>query len=284
MTWRLGAAVLVVSLAASAGGCAKGGEETTEDDSSSTTTGGAGGEAGAGGIGGAGGEGGMPPMPIPCESPDDVPCKLTAPQCGCLPDDRCMVAPDGMRVCAESGDSQPLEFCASDCTAGFQCVNNGTTGFTGFCHQLCQLDSDCNTPTSGPGGICVLSLTNGGGTVCSQNCDVVSNTGCKEANPNLKCDIGREPIGQQRWFTRCVGSGDKIQDEVCTGISQCAPGSSCIPVQDEPDNHCLTWCTNPSSGGVCPQGASHACSGFVTPLVIGSIEYGACLPLDGFPP
>lgn len=278
MTWRLGAAVLVL---ASAMGCAKGGDETTDDVTSSTTAGGAGGEAGAGGgLGGEGGEGGMAPMPIPCESPDDVPCKLTAPQCGCLPDDeRCRVGATGLRECAPNGDKLPLEFCASDCTAGFQCVNNGTTGFTGFCHQLCLLDTDCNTPTSGPGGICVLPLTNGGGTVCSQNCDVVSNTGCKEANANLKCDIGRESIGQQRWFTRCVGSGTKLQDEVCTSISQCSPGSSCIPVEGDSVYHCLNWCMNPSSGGVCPQGSSHACTGFVTPLIIGSIEYGACVPL-----
>ncbi len=284
MTWRVGAVGLLAALlAGGAGGCAKGGD-ATDGVGASGAQGGAGGVGGVGvgGVGGDGGDGGAGAMPIPCDDPADVPCKLVAPQCGCLPGDRCMLTSQGMRVCAPDGDKQALEFCTNDCQAGFQCVNNGTTGLIGYCHQLCEADADCDTPTSGPGGICVLELQNGGATVCSQNCDPVSDTGCKEANQNLKCDIGREPMGAQRWFTRCVGSGDAAPDAVCDSINECAPGSSCIPVQNEPDSHCLTWCTSPSTGGVCPQGSSHACSAFTTPLFIGSVEYGACLPLAGF--
>jgi hypothetical protein len=287
MTHRLGAraagaAVVGALVCVPVAGCAKGGSRVDEGDGATGADGGTGGAGGLGGggmggmgLGGDGGQGGEPPA---CE---EQPCKLVAPQCGCAEADRCTLA-DGMRVCGPEGDSYPLEFCINDCGEGFHCVNNGTTGFSGFCHQWCTEDDDCDAPTTGPGGICVLQLSNGAGTVCSQNCDPVSDTGCKEYNGALKCDIGQEPQGAMRWFTRCVGVGSVTADGVCAAINECAPGSSCIPIQNEPDNHCLSWCTNPNGGGTCPQGASHVCSPFTTPLIIGSVEYGACIPLAGF--
>jgi hypothetical protein len=181
------------------------------------------------------------------------------------------------------GNKGILEFCVADCQAGMQCVNTGSTP-QGYCHQFCEEDSDCTLPSSGPGALCALQLNSGGATVCSTNCDPVTNTGCKELNPELKCDIGREQEGPMRFFTRCTGAGATMPDDACTTSSQCAPGSSCIPVQNEPENHCLVWCTNPNGGGLCPQGGSHACTGFTTPLLIGALEYGVCLPLAGFPP
>ncbi len=279
MRFGTGALLLAVALAAGAAsvGCATSGNDT--GGGGDVATSGPGGMAAAGGARGAGGDAGMGGAPLPC---GEQPCKLVSPQCGCAPGDRCTLTGDGARVCAVEGTSQPLEFCVADCTAGNHCVNNGTTGFGGFCHQICEVDADCNTPTQGPGGICVLPLNSGGGTVCSQNCDPVSNTGCKEANAALKCDIAREPAGSMRWFTRCTGSGTIMSDGICTAINECSAGSSCVPVAGEPAAYCLAWCTNPSTGGVCPQGASHACSPFTTPLLIGTIEYGACIPIAGF--
>ncbi len=266
-------------------GCATGGGSEVDSgggNNNNNSVGGDGGTAGEGGVAGMGGTAGMGGMGgavVPCDDPADDPCKLSSPQCGCEPGDRCILVAGG-RACAPEGDKGILEPCVGNCQAGLQCINAGT-GTGSFCHQHCDVDADCTLPSVGPGGICALGL-NGGGQVCSHNCDPVSDTGC-DANPNLKCDIGREADGAERWFSRCLGAGTLAFDAVCTGAAECSPGSSCIPIENEPDSRCLAWCTNPGTGGTCPQGASHICNGFGTPILIGAVEYGACVPLAGFP-
>ena len=40
-------------------------------------------------------------------------------------------------------------------------------------------------------------------------------------------------------------------------------------------NLCLSWCLNPPSGS-CPSG--HTCTTFTTPIIVGAVQYGACVP------
>jgi len=255
------ASILVVGGWMAACAEAGGGEET--DPGTGTSDGGIGGAvAGAGGVGGAmGGMGGSPPM---C---DEDPCKLTTPQCGCEEGQQCSMQ-GALRTCIEEGSTPPGESCISgECTPGHICVNN-LTGGSAICHEFCSDDGDC----SPPGGLCILSIANMSATVCSQNCDPVTDTGCEE--PTMKCDIGQEAGGQMRWFTRCTGSGSVDQGEVCTNSNQCLPGLSCFNIPNQTDNNCLTWCrvSPPSS---CP--SSTACSPFAPAITVGSVEYGACL-------
>jgi hypothetical protein len=270
-SWARIAGVLVLG-GGLAAGCAKGGEnsETDDDPAGSGGTGGAaGGMGGMGGFAGMGGEGGTPEM---CS---EDPCKLVLPQCGCGEGTQCTVDQGGARSCVPEGDSAPATYCSNDCTPGHLCVNNGGTGLSGICHKFCATDADC----APPGGLCVLPLTSGAATVCSQNCDPISDTGCKEAEPGLKCDLGREAMGAQRWFTRCLNAGAGVQNSVCTSPNQCAPGHGCLGVDMEPNNYCLEWCN--TLAPQCP--AAHSCASFLTPITIGAITYGACLPDAGFP-
>ncbi|MBI4702621.1 MAG: hypothetical protein HY744_15985 [Deltaproteobacteria bacterium] len=287
--WRfwLWPALLGLIVAPSVSHCAKGASSETapEGAGGAATTGtgaagagaaagaaGEGGAAGGGGQGGAGGEGGS----AVCV---EEPCKLVVPQCGCPKGEKCTVNKvEAKRVC-QPIDPKPVgwaEQCTVDtCDAGFMCLKTGV-GSKLTCHKFCAADEDC----APPGGLCVIQLQAfskpiEGAKVCTVNCDPITNTGCKVEG--MKCDIAQEPDPPNRWLTDCTGSGSKKQGESCFGSNQCAPGIGCFTLT-KPDNSketlCLTYCSvkNPS----CPNGTS--CGSFQTPIQIGSIEYGACVP------
>jgi hypothetical protein len=270
---RVGVLVLGGGLLCSSGavGCAKGGGSDTGDEPKGGSggvggVGGTGGTGGEGGLGGMGGQGGEPPA---CS---EEPCKLVLPQCGCDEGTtQCQIDQAGVRSCVPEGTSEPGTFCTQDCTPGYTCLNNGGTGLASVCHKFCATDVDCPAP----GGLCINPVAGGAAKACSQNCDPVTDTGCKENEPSLKCDIAQELAPPNRWLTRCVNAGAGVQDSVCTSINQCAPGHGCIGVDMEPENHCLRWCNLGAPN--CP-GGTHMCVGFTTPIIIGSITYGACVP------
>jgi hypothetical protein len=272
-----GGATLVVAVAWSAlafapvlatvSGCAEGSQSDADDGATVATTastGGAGGE-GAGGFGGAGGEGGAPPV---CS---EDPCKLTLPQCGCDEGEACVRQTSG-RVCVPAGDKQLAEACSDDCVAGHQCLANPTFATPAHCMKWCESDDDC----VGPGALCLFTITGETTKLCSINCDPVSSAGCPAAG--AKCDVLRENMGLMRWLTSCVGEGAGVQETPCTATQGCADGYGCFNVTDAnmmTTQMCLRWC-NLGMPTSCPGGSQ--CAGFQTPIVIGSITYGACVP------
>lgn len=249
---------LPIGLLASA--CATGGGQPGTGGASPE----AGGMGGTAALGGMSGDGGGQGGAVTCE---EDPCKLTLPQCGCAAEQMCALIPAGGRECIDAGTVAPGETCAAgQCTPGHVCVDNQTNG-PPFCHEFCDADDDC----SPPGGLCVLTVGNDADPVCSQNCDPISGVGCSISG--MKCDLGQEAGGQMRFFTRCTGAGTLGQGEICTSQSQCAAGLSCFNINGQPDKQCLTWC-NPASPN-CP--VSTTCGSFGPPILIGVLEYGACL-------
>ena len=197
----------------------------------------------------------------PC---DEDPCKLTVPQCGCFPGDKCSFSA-GNRLCRADGTVPPQGTCsANNCAAGALCLN--LWGLS-TCHSFCEDDMDCQ----GGGGKCLMQLGDGNGgqydqLFCSDNCDPPSSQGCSE--PNSKCEIGMTDMNVG--FTVCAGAGSGTQGQACTDPNDCAAGFSCVTIDDM--EQCARYCNmgQPQCMGV------EQCLGFSTPLMIGSIEYGVC--------
>jgi hypothetical protein len=233
-----------------------------------TSAGGAGGSGGAGGVGGVGGSGGVGGEAPACE---DEPCKLTLPQCGCEAGLRCHFANDA-RSCVPLGSTPAGEKCREDCEAGFLCTVV-IAGSPGICRRYCESDEECYQP----GGKCVFTLSPGGpmsGTavsVCSTNCDPISNVGCVE--PEMKCEINAV---NKNTFCNVAGTG--TQGTSCIKVSHCAVGLSCFGTSMG-GKLCLKWCD--VGGPVCPSGTQcvplTGPGGQLDTLVVGSKQYGACL-------
>ena len=275
--WALGLSVVGLLGLSLAPGCAKGAVVEDDSDSVSATqtasgsggnggNGGGGASSATGGAGGSGGSGGSLPA---CE---EDPCKLTLPQCGCPSGERCTVKVN-LATCEPEGAVDLGDKCGSDCKAGALCYNN-LAGGSPTCHKFCASDDDC----AGPGALCLYDVGNGLSSLCTQNCDPVSSVGCKLPG-ELKCDLGREAQGMQRWFTRCTGLGSKVQGETCVSSNQCAAGHGCVGLTDMNNvttNVCLKWCDVASPS--CPNNSQ--CGTLNPAVVIGSKTYGACVPLS----
>lgn len=250
---------------ACATGIADGPESEGGSPAVTVGSGGAGGAPSVGGSGGAGGEGGSAPV---C---GEVPCKLTLPQCGCDAGEACQFA-GGARSCAPEGDKALSEACADDCVAGHQCLGNSQFDTPPICTKWCETDDDC----SGPGALCLFTITGETSKLCSINCDPVSNAGCLAEG--TKCEVLRENAGAMRWLTYCAGIGAGEQASPCTETQECAEGHGCFNVTDAnmmTSQMCLRWCDTQSPTS-CPAGSQ--CGSFTMPIVIGSITYGACVP------
>lgn len=259
--------------------CAQGAASTTEvyDDDGVLTTGpgstGTGsttstgtGASGGGGAGastatsGGGGSGGYP-----CT---EDPCKLTSPQCGCAPGDKCTLS-GATRTCTPDGAKQIGEVCSgNECVAGSLCVTYGAaTNATSSCKNFCTSDAECQAP----GGRCLLELTDGSmnllATVCSENCDPVSTVGCAAG---LACDAAVDPGGN---FTVCRNAGAGTQGSACIGSNgdDCAAGFGCVTIDSV--TQCGHYCN--VAAPACP-GSGEQCLSFQTPLTIGGVEYGVC--------
>ena len=231
---------------------------TTSTGTGGATGGGGGAVGGSGGLGGQGGTGGEAPT---CE---EDPCKLVLPQCGCPVGERCHLK-TGKRTCVAEGMVELGYKCANNCTAGHLCYNN-LTGGSGVCHKYCNSDQDC----AAPGGICFHQVSGGAASLCTQNCDPVTDTGCFE-KPEMKCELnafGDPP----NWFTYCTGVGSKNAGDTCVSSNQCKPGHGCVGVNMV--SICAQWCSMPPNGN-CEVG--YTCVGFMNPATVGSIEYGACV-------
>lgn len=244
------------------GACASGSSAPDGDGGSSSTTslGGAGGAGGAGGeaTGGGGGQGGAA-----CSGD---PCKLVPPQCGCPSSERCHWNYSGAE-CVADGTQESSEACDNDCVAGYRCVDNHEGG-PRICHQYCETDDDC----LGPGSLCIVGFGSPDYRVCTHNCDPISDVGCAETD--MKCDIFRETDPPNRSLTQCAGSGSLGQGQECATTSDCAPGYSCFGITGQTGEWCMKWCDVNAATSGCPAGTT--CYPFSSPIIIGSIEYGAC--------
>jgi hypothetical protein len=222
---------------------------------------GAGGSGTGGGIGGAGTGGVIDPNCI------EQPCKLTAPQCGCAEGERCTIASmPTTRACLPNGDKNVTEGCG-ECVAGSMCMDNGT-GAPPLCHQFCAADAECG----GPGALCIIDV-GGIAKVCTHACDPVAKSGCAE--PSTKCDLFQETADPQRWYTLCGAAGPGTQGDACTVTTECANGFACVPVNTGMmlQTLCAEWCNVATP--TCPVGT---CEPFSEPVLVGTIEYGVCIP------
>jgi len=69
----------------------------------------------------------------------------------------------------------------------------------------------------------------------------------------------------------CRGAGTGTQGAACTTSDQCSSTFGCFTLNAV--QQCLKYCiVNGSSS--CPVGTT--CNGFMTPITIGSNQYGAC--------
>ena len=221
---------------------------------------------GGGGVGGNGGAGGD-------DNCSETPCKLTAPQCGCDPGQKCSWNNDN-KACVADGIAQIGEACnIAQCAAGGHCLSIGQQAPLTVCKAYCDSDADC----FGGGSLCALQVTNPqtmqpfNQMWCSDNCDPPTGTGCTAAN--AKCELAQEPGGQMRFFTWCMPSGTGTDGSFCSSFEDCANGYSCIGVDAQMNQICLQWCNVQS-----PSCVSGLCQSFPAPGVfVGTVEYGACL-------
>lgn len=256
-----------------------GGEDWTggpsSSSSSSSSNGGGAGGAGAGsssnGAGGGAASSSASSASSSASSSSGVcgenPCKLVSPQCGCAGGEMCTIDGMGGRLCIAAGSAAVGQTCmtSDECAAGGLCAQISSTLAT--CMKFCSIDSNCTAP----GGLCTITLNDGssgqipGVTLCSENCDPTTNTGCLVSGS--ACHLGKEPAGQMRYFSRCGGSGAGTQGAACTNDEQCAPTFGCF---NSGTKKCLKYCK--VGGAACPGGLTCASIG-----VIGGTEYGACL-------
>jgi hypothetical protein len=248
-----------------------GGGSSSKSASVATGTGGAGGAGGLGGAGGAGGLGGAGGGGGMC---DESPCKLVDPQCGCAADEQCGLDPsDGSVTCVDAGDIPWKELCppGTECEPGHICVT--VTGIS-LCGKFCDDDSQCG----GPGGICIRALNDGNGdpipgaVLCTESCDPSTSMGCPGAGTS--CQLGREDMGQMRFFTLCLASGAGMQGAACMGNVDCAPSFGCF--NDGVSDMCLKYCKVASPS--CPAGTQCAAITIgMEQVFIENEQYGACI-------
>ena len=206
----------------------------------------------------------------PCE---ESPCKLLTPQCGCDVGDKCTIDGDGDRTCVADGTRAPGQECSAslgDCEAGALCVYVIDGGETLSCARFCETDAQCD----GQGGVCALGLTGvDDAKLCSENCDLVSASGCAIAG--TKCGLGYDDPGS-RYFSLCVGSGAGVEQSICNGqTNQCAPGYDCFETSEgDGTTRCFKWCSSLAPG--CPDGQSCLMNVFDPPIAIGNVTYGVC--------
>jgi hypothetical protein len=155
--------------------------------------------------------------------------------------------------------------------AGYQCAQY--VGPPSLCQKFCYDNDDC----APPGGLCVLEFAGTGGgspiMLCSHNCDLISGTGCQAQT--MKCDLGYDAGPPEQWYTLCMPAGAAAQGEACTNTLDCADGLGCYQDPNTLNTVCMTYCNHASPQ--CP--GTTTCLHFDPPMMIGSIEYGACLQI-----
>jgi hypothetical protein len=158
-----------------------------------------------------------------------------------------------------------------DCEAGFACIGDAVAS---SCLSYCRSNADCVAP----GGACVISIVDAfdneipGATLCSQNCDYMTHGGCPAG---WGCHLYRNMGGLQ--YSACDTAGAAGQAMACADDKDCLQGFSCYTVTETGgamSQKCLQHCRVTAPASTCATGA---CTGGTTPIMMGGVEYGACL-------
>jgi hypothetical protein len=200
----------------------------------------------------------------------ETPCKLVAPQCGCPAGEQCTLS-GADRVCGPVGSTPADAACTDDtCEPGTYCVN--TADPINTCAKFCATDADCEAP----GGLCLYTLNDSMGMpipdvkLCSPNCDPATNTGCAAGTA---CNLAQETMGQMRILSVCSLAGVGTYSSPCTDNTDCSPTFGCIGEDAQMNTVCLEYCRV----GLNDCAAGFTCNGFPMPILLGSVEYGACI-------
>jgi hypothetical protein len=157
--------------------------------------------------------------------------------------------------------------CTADleCAAGLMCAP-AVASDVSLCHRFCNSDTEC----MGAGSLCVVPVSAGGTpipgvTLCTVNCDLVSNAGCPTGTG---CRIYEH---EGAFLTDCSGEiGTGRSGHACSTNADCAPGFFCVAPAFP---NCLQYCLDPPEG-YCEGG--FRCQRFDPPVNVGSQEIGYC--------
>lgn len=240
------------------------------------------------------GDGGVDPIDAGVDATDASacvrqPCDILS-QCGCegTPStpvcdlDFTMLATGATRCRANNfgGTEITTRTMAATCGPGHVCVG-------GRCRKYCGNDDDC----AGPGGLCMIELTQGNPPMPIPDAPETCSTDCVPTQAaNATCPAGwachiflDDPTpgtaGDERYLTDCSAppaSGGGV-GATCSGNSSCQPGLDCVNLNPG-GPQCRPTCLCPGgncAAGTCP-GGSGSCRGYTTPVVIGTTTYGAC--------
>ncbi|CAN5668813.1 hypothetical protein BH11MYX1_BH11MYX1_57090 [soil metagenome] len=201
-----------------------------------------------------------------CQTEAVTACALL-PQSGCsgaTPACDLTAADDGSTACrAVTVQGTSNNHCSVDtgCKAGYTCVHDANATDTPWCARFCAADSDC----LGTGSRCVDDLGGTNVVTCSNACDPYGQSGCPTG---MGC-MGYEATGGD--FTDCIYQGAVPQAGACTTDHDCEDGLACVSHGSQ--KTCQPYCVVGNSNTCF---ANEICAAFVHPLVIGTVEYGAC--------
>jgi hypothetical protein len=178
------------------------------------------------------------------------------PQCGCATGETCDITDHatGAVSCISAGE-KPL---AATCVTPTQCAQ-GLTCADGVCRPWCSKDATTCTGTNL--GAC-RALKDPAGTdakVCTIACDL--------NNPSAVCGENNCLWNQNAKATDCHPSGTRKAHERCSRLADCAPGLTCIVV-NQYKVECEPWCRI---------GHREDCGA----IVICRDVYGAAAPVSG---
>jgi hypothetical protein len=192
---------------------------------------------------------------------DESPCRLVAPQCGCLAGAACYPAGTGAR-CALPGTTPVGEPCLThlDCLPGLGCVANAPDPtVTRLCRRLCLVGLDC------PSGTCATGSVERAG-VCTDECDPLTDTGCSAGLSCYLITVERVDDMATVRAAACAEAGTAADGEPCDEATRCQGGLVC----DRDTMTCVPLC---ELGSTCPSPYT-----FCSPsgLFIDDVEVGVC--------
>jgi hypothetical protein len=187
-----------------------------------------------------------------------------------------------MRNTTVVGDETQTCTMTTTCAALHVCVG-------GRCRKYCDDDDDC----AGPGGLCIIDLTQGNPPMPIPGAPVTCTTDCiptQASNatcpPTWACHVflddptpAAPDSGDERYLSDCLAppqSGGGVGAS-CTGNQNCAAGLDCVTLNPG-GTQCRPTCNCPGgncAAGSCPTGTG-TCRGFSPPVVIGTATYGTC--------
>lgn len=195
---------------------------------------------------------------------------MLVPQGGCSgATPACDLADDNTTACravTTQGNSNSHCTTGEQCRVGYTCAGDANPAHARSCARFCIADTDC----TGTGSRCVDSLDDDTGaplniSVCSNACDAYTQSGCPTG---MGCVVHDAAAGD---FTDCVYPGARAEGQTCTG-NDCEAGFACVTAGQT--STCRAYC---HVGAPSTCNAGETCAAFVSPITIGSIQYGACL-------